>query len=265
MNSDISRAVSTCNNFLDWLQKLANQAENHFWDTSLAEHTQLGAATGNPRGVADELCAGASSAAQMLLSEAALVCGVEFTVGEDSLLETRTLTPSAVASVVAAIKAILVRVQDLSSPPSAGTTHAPIHGAGAVIYEQIVGFLMQLGPKFASPITVLYPTAGITGISAEIKPGALTELVLTTTGGNIPAGAEWHQLVEDDIVIITKLDIAEFAAYVGAPLAVVAISGAELTLSIPAASALIADTASTSPATKPGDVFVIRKIRGSES
>ena len=274
MNSDIRAASRRCNDMLDWLSVLATQAENHFWNTAVSEWEKTGAVSEYPETAANQMCAGATPCTRVILSDVALIMAQAIDpTALPALSDYQSLWVGMVPGIVVSMKDIVARAVTLCDPPSGGYITPVIQDAGQSMGAQMGGLLLLLGNKFPAVYTALYPTAAVTGIGAQILAGALDELVLTTVGGNLPAGAGWDGLAEGDTVIITKLDITEFAAYLNVPFLVASISGTDLILTIPEAAAPIDDgeddpgpgpIMSASTASKPGDVFVIRKLKTEE-
>ncbi len=269
MNTEVSAAIRRATEQLTWLNLLATTAENHFWTTAAIEFDNLGAVSSNPRDIADDFCAGAEAACEVVLREIALITGATHTPLSWTT-SVRSLSTTSAATIVSAIRSIMDTIAALSAPPVGGYTQPPIAGAGGDLYEQAASLIAELGPKFPSPITCFYPDADVSGITLEIEDADHTLLKCTVTGTGSPtwpSGSNWHELAAGDIVLFTALEVSgtgDYVGYASLPLTVSSVSGANLYLDIPDAGALKAAEALTG-GTAPGDLFILRKFRGGES
>lgn len=267
---DSAQAYNRCSLHLDWLAKVASQAENHFWTTAVAEWLRVGSVSSAPLSVADSLCDGTQTSVQAMLFEAALILGIEDYDPTDYVVPlTNTLSPAAVSAVAPIIRDILQRALDLGSPPYAGFTHPAVSGAGDDMFVQVALQALTLGPKFPSPHTVFFPDTDVTGVEAEIAVDELETLILRVTGDSgtpaWAAGSNWHELAAGDTVAITAWGGGALAALLNVPMLVDSVADDELLLTLPvAASEVMAADPATGTAAKPGDVFILRKLRGVE-
>jgi hypothetical protein len=280
MNGNVSTSVSNAKAQLSWLQTLTNNAESSFWVAAQAEQTSFGAVSANPLSVSDTLCTGATPACEVILREIAEITNATHTPLDWST-SVRTLNSVILGAATSGINRVLDLINALSNPPVAGYTHAPLKDAGDDLYAQALAWVETLGPNFMTPITALYPDAGVTGVTAEVVDSTGYKLVLTLTGTTPEwphgSGTSFHELAAGDYVVITLLSVGrvdttwaattDFADFLNVPLEVSAVSGDELTLVCPDSVAAVVEEAVMDPDATPalGLGFIVRKIRGNEA